>query len=233
MPTFNEEGNLPAVLRAIAAARSDCDVLVVDDGSTDRSADVARELGADVLSHPENRGYGAALVSGYRHALGRGYETVVQVDADGQHDPAQIGALLGELAEGRADMVIGSRMIAGGGHEASLPRVVGIHLFAWLGRVLTGRSITDPTSGFAAMNRRAVAFLAENTPDDFPDLNVLVALHRAGIRVTEVPVTMAPRLSGKSQMRGLTPFIYVPKMLLYLHQIYRASPPKERPPRQR
>lgn len=225
VPAFNEENNLGVVLGALRDARSDCDVIVVDDGSSDRTAGVARALGATVISHAKNRGYGAALVTGYRGAIERGYETVVQLDADGQHDPAQVEKLLVELRAGRVDIVFGSRMVAGGGHETSLPRLIGIHLFAWLGRALTGRRITDSTSGFAAMNRRALAFLADNTPDDYPDLNVLYALHRAGIRVTEVPVTMRPRRSGESQLHhGLRPVLYVPKMLRYLYEVHRAPP---------
>jgi len=109
-----------------------------------------------------------------------------------------------------------------GGHELSLPRLVGVHVFAWLGRRLLGRPITDPTSGFSAIARRAVEFLVQNTPHDYPDLNVLLALHRAGLRVVEVPVVMRPRRAGKSQLRGLAPFIYLPKMCMYIWRVYRA-----------
>jgi glycosyltransferase involved in cell wall biosynthesis len=222
VPAYREEENLPGVLRELAAAGLGSEVLVVDDGSPDRSADVAREHGATVVSHPTNRGYGAALVTGYRHALAGDYEVIVQMDADGQHDASQVGHLVDSLARDGADMVLGSRMLAGGGHDASLPRLVGIHVFAWLGRRLTRRPMTDPTSGFAAMNRSAVAFLAENTPCDFPDLNVLVALDRAGLRVVEVPVRMRSRQSGQSQLRGIVPLFYVAKMVLYLAQVYRS-----------
>src|SRR5262249_21655810 len=152
----------------------DGDVLVVDDGSSDRTAQIARAAGATVIAHAHNRGYGAALVSGYSHALTQGYDTLVQLDGDGQHDPAQVEVLLEALRKNGADMVVGSRMLPGGGHVTSLPRWLGIHFFAWLGRRLISRPITDPTSGFAALNRRAVEFLARNTPDDYPDLNVQV-----------------------------------------------------------
>jgi glycosyltransferase involved in cell wall biosynthesis len=223
VPAFREEENLPGVLGELAASRLPCDVLVIDDGSPDRSADVAREHGAMVVSHPTNRGYGAALVTGYQYALAGDHEVIVQMDADGQHDPAQIPDLVDRLLQDGTDVAFGSRMLAGGGHQASLPRLVGIHFFAWLGRRLTGRAMTDPTSGFAAMNRRAAAFLAENTPRDFPDLNVLVALDRAGLRVAEVPVSMRRRQSGQSQLRGILPLVYGPKVLLYLAQVYRSE----------
>ncbi len=221
IPAVNEEANIGGVLDELKAARIDCDVLVIDDGSSDRTAEIARAAGATVISHPRNRGYGAALVSGYAHALERGYETLVQLDGDGQHDPSQVAVLLAALRLDGADMVVGSRMLPGGGHSASLPRRVGIRFFAWLGRQLIARPITDPTSGFSAMNRRTAQFLVHNTPDDYPDLNVLVALHRAGIRVVEVPMVMRSRQAGTSQMRGLAPLVYFPKMAVYIWRVYR------------
>jgi len=221
IPAFNEEDNLGALLDELKAARVDGDVLVVDDGSSDHTRAIACAAGATVVSHSENRGYGAALVSGYAHALANGYETVVQLDGDGQHDPAQVDTLLDALAADGADMVLGSRMLPGGGHRTSLPRHLGIYFFVWLGRRLMARPITDPTSGFWAMNRRAVEFLARNTPNDYPDLNVLLALHRSNIRVLEVPVVMRPRRAGQSQMHGLAPLMYVPKMLMYIWRVYR------------
>ncbi len=220
VPAFNEEACLAYVLGRLREVCPHDHVLVVDDGSRDRTADIARDLGARVVSHPQNRGYGAALVSGYRYAREHDYDLVCQVDADGQHDPAQLGLLRDELAKGEADAVFGSRMIAGGGHEqTSLPRFLGIHFFALVGRRLTGRAITDSTSGFAALNRRAVAFLERNTPDDYPDVNVLVAMHFAGIVATEVPVKMSARRAGESSLRGLGPFLYVPRMFYYLYQL--------------
>ena len=227
IPAFNEEANLGRVLGELRDAHLDCDVLVIDDGSRDRTGDIARSAGVTVLSHPINRGYGAALVSGYAYALGRGYRTVVQLDGDGQHDPAQVPRLVQRLAEGDADMVLGSRMLSGGGHVSSLPRLLGIRFFAWLGRRLIDRPVTDPTSGFSAMNRRALEFLVANTPPDYPDLNVLVALHRAGVRVVEVPVVMRPRMAGESQLRGLALLVYVPKLCLYLWQVYREGATNE------
>jgi len=225
IPAFNEEDSIGALLDEVKAVGVDGDVRVIDDGSSDRTGAIARAAGATVVSHAENRGYGAALVSGYVHALAHGYETVVQLDGDGQHDPAQVAALLGALAADGADMVVGSRMLSGGGHSTSLPRQLGIYFFAWLGRRLTARPITDPLSGFWAMKRRALEFLARNIPDDYPDLNVLVALHRNEIRVLEVPVVMRARRAGQSQMRGLAPFVYVPKMLMYIWRAYRTSRP--------
>ncbi|HYD47384.1 MAG TPA: glycosyltransferase family 2 protein [Terriglobales bacterium] len=221
IPAYNEEANIGRVLAEVEQAGLVADVLVVDDGSTDRTGAIAAAAGANVLSHPSNRGYGAALVSGYGHALANGYDTVVQLDGDGQHDPTQVESLLQALHLSGADMVLGSRMLEGGGHVTSVPRLLGIRCFAWLGRMLLDRPISDPTSGFAAMNRRAVEFLRIHTPADFPDLNVLIGLHRAGIQVIEVPAVMRPRVAGTSQLSGMALFVYVPKMLLYIARAYR------------
>ncbi|MDI7267270.1 MAG: glycosyltransferase, partial [Myxococcota bacterium] len=214
IPAHNEAANLPVVVEELRRARTDCDALVVDDGSIDGTAELAERLGLTVIRHFSNRGYGAALASGYRHAVENGYRIVVQCDADGQHDPAQIERLLEALARG-CDVAVGSRMPTPN-YRPSLPRKMGIRFFAWLGRTLTGRSVTDPTSGFAAMNRRAAELLMEVVPDDFPDLYVRLLLHRGGFVVREVPVVMRRRLSGKSMTDGLVPFVYVPKMMVYV-----------------
>lgn len=216
VPAHDEREALPGVLRELRAACGRTDVVLVDDGSTDGSGAIGEALGARVITHPRNRGYGAALVSGYRYALEHGYDLVVTVDGDGQHDPSQIDLLL--LAADHADVVIGSRMIRPGGEMPSFPRRVGIRVFAALGRALTPLPITDPTSGFTAVRRRALPFLVEHTPEDFPDLNVLIALERAGYVLREVPVTMRARRTGQSMNRGLVPFLYVAKMLWYVYR---------------
>lgn len=220
IPACNEEESLPAVLSALRATDPSAHVVVVNDGSSDGTAEAAKRGGAIVLSHARNLGYGAALTSGYRYAYSQAHEFVAQLDADGQHDPRQLCRLLVPLRDGVADVVIGSRLLEGGGHETSLPRLIGIRLFSWLGRRLLGRRITDATSGYWAINRKALAFLVANTPEDYPDLNMLVALERLGLRVVEVPVKMAARQAGLSHMRGWMPFLYVPRMLYYVAREY-------------
>jgi glycosyltransferase involved in cell wall biosynthesis len=220
IPAHNEEPNLPGVLEELRAAQPTCDILVVDDGSKDDSGSVAKKHGAAVVRHERNRGYGAALTSGYRYALEQGYDVAIRMDADGQHDPAGIAGLLRTLAMRDCDVVIGSRMLDEPGYALPFPRLVGIHAFGWLGRKLTGQPLTDPTSGFACMNQRGLRFLAENTPVDFPDLSVRVALHRAGLKVVEAPVKMRPRRAGDSMLSGTTSLLYVPRVLTHLATVY-------------
>lgn len=222
VPACDEEESLSRVLAVLRGAYPLAQVLVVDDGSSDGTAEVALAGGANVVQHGFNRGYGAALTTGYNAAAKSDCELVVQLDADGQHDPTQLCRLLLPLERAEADVVIGSRLLAGGGHETTLPRLVGIRFFSWLGRLLLGRPVTDATSGFWAMNRKALAFLTEHTPPDYPDLNMLVALEAAGLRVIEVPVQMSSRQGGTSHMRGIRPFLYVPRMLVYVAREYLA-----------
>ncbi len=219
IPTHDEEAALPGVLDEIQAAIPGASVVVVDDGSTDRSARIALERGAAVQSHPVNLGYGAALVTGYRYALDQGYSWAVTMDADGQHIAAEIPGLVQAARRAGADVVVGARNLASCGYKPAFPRRVGIRLFAVVGRWLTHADVQDPTSGFRLMNRRALEFLAENTPRDYPDVNVRIALHRFGFHVVETPVQMRERTTGRSMLRGTVPFRYVPVVTWYILRI--------------
>jgi glycosyltransferase involved in cell wall biosynthesis len=189
---------------------------VIDDGSTDDTAALARRHGAAVVSHPFNLGYGAALQTGYKRARRDGYDYVVQIDADGQHDPADAKRLLEALRAGAADVAIGSRFVAATGYRMSPIRAAGRALFQRLLVACGGPRIADPTSGFQALTRRAFEFCcADFYPFDFPDVDVLLLLHRHGLRIVEVPVTMAPSPPGHVPMHaGLRAFYYPYKMLL-------------------
>jgi glycosyltransferase involved in cell wall biosynthesis len=169
-----------------------------------------------VISHPCNLGYGSALLTGYLYARQHRYERVLQMDADGQHDPRSIGVLLDALGAD-ADVAVGSRFLAGRPPRTSLARRLGSRLFAAIVTGWTGTRITDPTSGFQAMNARAVAELAhDGFPEDYPDADVLITLARAGMRLREVPVIMHPRAGGRSMHRGGRAAYYAYKMLLTL-----------------
>lgn len=216
IPAFNEAAHLPSVLRAVSDANTPADVVVIDDGSSDATAEVARSEGAVVLRHPYNLGYGAAVQTGYKYALRHGARLLVQLDADGQHDPTAIPELLAPLEGGECDLVVGSRFLEAGDYSMSLPKRLGRDLFRGIARLL-GMGVTDPTSGFQAMNRRVLEFYCGDFfPSDFPDVDVLLAAHRQGLRILEVPVHMTEGLRESSLHSGLRTLYYPYKMLLAL-----------------
>ncbi len=216
VPAWNEAERIAPLLEQIARELPGWRVVVVDDGSTDSTARVARNAGATVLRHPFNLGYGAALQTGYKWALRRGAELVVQLDADGQHDPADVAALAEPVARGELDVAIGSRFLGAGDYRMGALRRAGRALFAGLLRGF-GLRDSDPTSGFQALSRRALALHAGDAfPSDYPDVDVLLAAHRHGLRVGERPVAMHPSPRTSSLHAGLAPLYYVYKMLLAL-----------------
>jgi len=216
IPAFNEAGRITAVVESIHAAGVGAPLVVVDDGSSDETAEEARAAGAIVLSHPHNLGYGAALHTGYCYAQRHGFDRIVQMDADGQHDPCSIGDLLAALDDG-VDVALGSRFLAGTPPPTSWIRRFGTWLFAKIVSVWTRTQVTDPTSGFQALSKRALDELThDGFPEDYPDADVLISVYRSGLRMREVPVVMHPRLSGMSMHRGGRAAYYGYKMFLTL-----------------
>jgi len=215
VPALDEQESIDAVVSGARAALPDCDIVVVDDGSTDATAREARAAGAKVFRHPENLGYGAALQTGYKYAVRRGYKVVAQMDADGQHDPSSLPALIAPVRNGEADVALGSRFIGASCYRPPLGRLAGVRLFSWIIAAAIRWRVTDPTSGFQAMNGAAARFLSGDLfPSDYADADVLILLKRAGFRLVEVPVVMHPSFHGRSMHRGLRPFYYVFRMLL-------------------
>ena len=215
VPAFNEEDQIAVVIQRVKREILEAIVLVVNDGSSDQTESKARAAGAKVLSHPFNMGYGVTLQTGYKYALKHGFEYILQMDGDGQHDPRYLSSLLQEVKEGRAEVVIGSRFLGEGDYQPAWTRRVGIYLFRLVASFLCGQRITDPTSGYQALSRRAVEFCVRDSfPGDYPDADVLVMMHRAGLRIQEVPVRMHPNVHGKSMHSGLKPLYYTYKMLL-------------------
>jgi len=222
IPALNEEGSLGSVIQGIRRHVPWADILVVDDGSTDRTRDAALQAGARVVSHPFNLGYGVALQTGYRYALNMGYQEVAQIDGDGQHDPSCIENVLGVVRREEADLAIGSRFLpVKGDHSASKPyraplgRRLGMKVFGGITSVILKQKVTDPTSGFQAMNRRVLEWVSgDRFPFDYPDADVIIMLHRAGFRIREVPVVMFPSRNKKSMHQGWKPVYYVFKMFL-------------------
>jgi glycosyltransferase involved in cell wall biosynthesis len=236
MPAYNEATALPKVLPAVTRAATGLELVVIDDGSRDDTAAVAAGLGARVIRHPHNLGYGASVQTGYKYALARGAAVLAQMDADGQHDPRQIPRLLDPILRGECDLVVGSRFLEPSGYEMDLARRIGRDLFRAFSR-RAGIAISDPTSGFQAMNRRVLALYAEDFfPSDYPDVDVLVTAHREGLRIREVPVEMSAGLRPSSLHGGLRSLYYPYKMLLSLWagsaraRRPAAAPTSERPP---
>jgi glycosyltransferase involved in cell wall biosynthesis len=224
IPAFNEGATLERVLASVEKAGLGCEVVVVNDGSKDRTAEVAVACGATVLSHPFNLGYGAALQTGYKYALKRGVDLVLQMDADGQHDPAQLTALLRPIVDGELDLVVGSRFLEASGYEMEFLRSIGRRLFTVIAR-LAGLRVSDPTSGFQAMNRRVLEVYSNDFfPTDFPDVDVLLAAYRHGLRVGERPVEMSKSERASTLHSGWRPIYYVYKMLLSSWSMSSARP---------
>lgn len=214
MPAYNEAERITSTISEIRKY-SDADIIVVNDGSTDETSKEAQSAGANVIELPFNLGYGAALQTGFKYALSKGYQYAVQMDADGQHDPSEIKLLIAPVLKGEVDITFGSRFLGKSDYKAPFVRRSGMFLFSAIIHVITGKKVTDPTSGFQAMNRRVMGFYASDAyPSDYPDADVIIMLHRRGFTFKEIPVKMK-RLYGKVSMHsGLKPFYYTFKMLL-------------------
>ena len=207
VPAWNEERNLPAVLDELTSELAEADILVVDDGSTDRTATVAREHGAAVVSFEANRGLPYGIAAGYAYAAEHGYAYCGRVDADGQHPVAELARLLERVRADACDVAVGSRFAAGDGYEAdryrpSPARVVGTSLLRRGMRVALGRPFSDATSGMYAVNDKAMPILSEPYGTGAPEVEALLRLRDAGLRVDEVPVHMRERASGESKLVG-------------------------------
>jgi glycosyltransferase involved in cell wall biosynthesis len=214
VPALNEERSIGRLLEELRALDPGLDVVVVSDGSTDRTAEVAAAAGAHVLRLAFNVGIGGAVQTGFRFAFERGYELAVRLDGDGQHDPAELEAVARPVVAGEADIAIGSRFLAAGGYRSSAVRRVGIRVLARVVSAIAGRTLTDTTSGFQALDRRAIALYAAELPHDYPEVEGLVMAIRRGLRVTEVPVTMRERAHGSSSIGALASVYYMVKVLL-------------------
>jgi glycosyltransferase involved in cell wall biosynthesis len=207
IPAWNEEENLPAVLDGLHEELPEADVLVVDDGSTDRTAEVAREHGAEVLSLESNQGLRVGIAAGYRWALDHGYAFCGRVDADGQHPAAELAKLLARVRADECDVAVGSRFVSGNGYapyryRPSPARRLGTGLLRRSVALVLRRPFGDATSGLYAVNAKALPLLAEPYTSGAPEVEALIRVVDAGLRLEEVPVDMAPRAGGESKLRG-------------------------------
>jgi glycosyltransferase involved in cell wall biosynthesis len=215
IPAYNEAATIRNVIRGIREHAPGFDVLVVDDGSTDRTPELAQTEGARVISLPFNLGIGGAMQTGFRFAADNDYDFMVQVDGDGQHDPAEIWRLQ-EAMNGSADIACGSRFLTQD-HEypAPISRRTGIHIFAFIVSRIVGERVSDPTSGFRLYNRRGIALFARDYPHDYPEVEAILMLHWHRLRMKEVPVRMFERGGGTSSIGGSgKSAVYMLKVLL-------------------
>ncbi len=198
IPAWNEQDALPGVLAEVDATVANVDILVVNDGSTDRTSEVARRCGVPVLDLPINLGVGGAMRAGFKYAQRHGYDVVVQLDADGQHDPRDVPRLVDVLTQEDADLVIGARFAGRGNYTARGPRRWAMRGLSWVLSRVTGTQLTDSTSGFKAAGPRAIALFAPSYPAEYlgDTIESLVIAARAKLRVRQVPVEMRARAGG-------------------------------------
>jgi glycosyltransferase involved in cell wall biosynthesis len=213
IPAYNEEGAIGHVVFGVRQVLADADILVIDDASTDNTYTTAQAAGALVVRHPFNLGIGGTFQTGLKFALQGNYARVVRLDGDGQHDPVDIPAMLAVLTGDEADIVVCSRFL---GTELMmdipLARRIGIFLFAATVSALTGRRATDTTSGFQALNRKAITTLATFMPQDYPEVEGRVITHKAGLRTLELPTQMRMRATGVSSINRWRSFYYACKV---------------------
>ncbi|MCJ7565469.1 MAG: glycosyltransferase family 2 protein [Candidatus Aminicenantes bacterium] len=215
IPAYNKEKNLEGVLRSIREEAPDFDVVVINDGSTDRTSETARKFDfVKVIDLLENIGIGGAVQTGFLYSSGLPYQLAVQVDGDGQHKPAEIRKIVEPILCGEADVVIGSRFVEKARFRGSLFRRAGIKTFQMINTALLGERITDSTSGFRAYNRPAIEILSRVYPDDYPEPEAIYILKKKGLRIKEVPVEMETRAAGRSSITFWHSLYYMVKVCL-------------------
>jgi len=217
IPAFNEEERIGAVIGAAKKYLPQAEILVINDGSTDRTKEVSLKAGAKVIAHAFNLGYGVAIQTGYKYAVRNNYQYVLQLDGDGQHDSAFLPQLLSKLKETDNDIIIGSRFLSGKKYSGSFVRLIGIIVFRKLVSTLIHQRVTDPTSGYQGLKKQVIEFYCHDFfPNDYPDADVIFILHKVGFKIQEIPVIMYERKGGRSIHSGLSPLYYIFKMMLSL-----------------
>jgi len=214
IPAFNEESAVGGVVKEVQSAVPGTPILVVDDCSVDATRVEARTAGAQVLALPHHLGLGGCVQAGYRLAYELGYDYVIRVDGDGQHDTRAVPTILKALEQGDCEMVIGSRFVDGNGTHTSWLRAGGILFFRAVLRPILGRPVRDPTSGFVGVSRTALALFSATFPLEYPEIEALVVLQRKRFRFVEVPCRFRPRRTGRSTITAVKSLYYMIHVLL-------------------
>jgi glycosyltransferase involved in cell wall biosynthesis len=239
IPAFNEAEAIGDVVHSVQQYVPEARVLVIDDCSIDHTIAAARAAGAEVLRLPHHLGLGGCVQAGYKLAFELGFEYVIRVDGDGQHDARDIPRILDRLKSSGSEMVIGSRINGDGGYHSGIVRSLGIRFFRAVLRPILGKPVTDPTSGFVGVNRRALSVFSQSFPLEYPEIEALVVLQRRRFRFEEEPCKMRPRTTGRSSITAFKSVAYIVHVLLGVfvnvlkydrRRAQRAARPKARPP---
>ncbi|MDD4851134.1 MAG: glycosyltransferase family 2 protein [Gemmiger sp.] len=237
IPCYNEEENIVRVVKRLKTVCPEVDYLVINDCSTDDSAALLKAGGYNYLDLPVNLGIGGGVQCGYRYARDNGYAITVQMDGDGQHDPAYLPEVIGPVADGKLDMCIGSRFITHEGFQTSFMRRVGIRFLSGMIRLLCGQQVLDVTSGFRATSAGMTAYFAEHYATDYPEPEAILSATLAGYRVGEAPVVMCERQGGVSSISSIKSVYYMVKVSLSLvidrlaiHRVRAARPRRKGEP---
>lgn len=216
IPAHNEELNISKVLNELYSYNLDLDILVVNDGSTDKTRVILENQRVKSISLPYNLGYGGAVQTGFKYAVMKGYRYIIQFDGDGQHDSGDIPLILSKLKESGADIVIGSRFLGRGSFRTGLFKKLAIQLFRLIIKTFTGVKITDPSSGLQGLSKRAFTHYADmgHYPNDYPDADILIHMILSKYRIIEIPANIRARNGGKSMHSGVKPVFYILKMLV-------------------
>ena len=214
IPSFNEQECIKDTVEMIRREAPDFDYVVINDHSTDNTLNILKQNQINYINLPANLGIGGAVQTGYLYAYENGYDTAVQVDADGQHDPKYLSMMLDTMKKENADMIIGSRFIENKGFQSTFARRIGITYFTKLIHMLTGTTITDPTSGLRMGNRKVIELFAKDYPRDYPEPESIVALLKRGMKIKEVPVMMRERQGGVSSINLKKSVYYMVKVTM-------------------
>ena len=214
IPAYNEEENIERTVNAIHKSAQGFDYVIINDCSTDNTRKICEEKEFNIVNLPINLGIGGAVQTGYKYAYENGYDVAVQVDGDGQHDPEFLNTMADYLIEHQVDMVIGSRFIEKKGFQSSITRRMGIQFFSKLIKVLTGKTITDPTSGLRMIGRNVMEIFSRDYPRDYPEPESIVAVLRKNMKIEEIPVVMLERQGGVSSISPKKSIYYMVKVTL-------------------